>query len=72
LRIGVANTPPSAPRLVIVNVLPESSWRSSLPARPLSESSWISRASWEMLFVSAFRITGTRRPSGVAVAMPMW
>ena len=38
----MASTPPSAPRLVIVKVLPMSSARASFPARPRSARSWIS------------------------------
>ena len=56
----------------MVNVPPESSGRVSFPSRAFSERSRISRASSLRLLRSASWITGTIRPSGVAVAIPMW
>lgn len=40
--------------------------------RAFFPSSWISAASWIMLFRSTSRMTGTMRPSGGSTAMPKW
>ena len=72
LMSGVAKKPPTAPKLVMVQVLPRSSSSPSLRSRAASASRVSSDAISSTVSRSAWRSTGTSRPSGVAVAMPMW
>ena len=67
---GVVTMPPSAPRLVMVIVEPESSSRPALPVRAASASRPTSAAAAQRSSVSAWRSTGTISPPSVCVAMP--
>ena len=69
---GVVTMPPSAPRLVIVMVEPVSSARVALPSRAASARRSTSAAQSHRLSDSQWRTTGTMRPAGVCVAMPIW
>ncbi len=70
LMTGVLTMPPSAPRLVMVMVEPDSSSRAALPVRAASARRVTSAAQAHRSNVSAWRSTGTIRPASVWAAMP--
>ena len=70
LRMGVPVSTPNTPTFVIVIVPPAMSAGEVLPARAVSVSSPIARASSTRLSRSAFLTFGTMRPRSVAAAMP--
>jgi hypothetical protein len=72
LMIGVSNSAPALPMLVIVNVPPESSSGPILLARVRAATSAIFLASPARLRSSAFLMTGTSRPRGVSTAIARW
>ena len=69
--MGVETMPPSAPSELMVMVEPDSSSRVAVPDRAASASRFISAAQSQMPRASACRTTGTVRPAGVCVAMPI-
>ena len=68
--IGVAARPPIRPRLVTVNVEPDSSSREIEWLRAASVIRRISRAACHRSIASACRTTGTHNPRSVCVAIP--
>ena len=69
LMIGVSNSAPELPMLVIVNVPPDSSFGPTLLSRVRAARSAMCRARPAMFSSSAFGITGTSRPRGVSTAI---
>jgi len=71
LMMGVAYSPPMAPKLVMVKVPPCISSREMVRSRAFWTFSFMSEAIWSMLFLSTSLTTGTIRPWSVPTATPM-